>query len=172
MEHQRPLPRLPLVARLFPPDTDPLPPRRRSARHGLRVPAGPQQKLRSAPSRAFSHRYVLPASKGSSPPLLIPPDAPLIYRDHPEEEEDDEEGGGDDEESSRAVAVGLRGPAARRAHIAKALFYAVQVFYSFFIMLLFMTYNGWVMLAVAVGAFLGFVLWGGKGEATKSVACH
>lgn len=37
--------------------------------------------------------------------------------------------------------------------------------------LLFMTYNGWVMLAVAVGAFVGYLLFG-QGSATKSVACH
>lgn len=34
-----------------------------------------------------------------------------------------------------------------------------------------MTYNGWVMIAVAVGASLGYVLWGGT-SATKAVACH
>jgi copper transporter 1 len=37
--------------------------------------------------------------------------------------------------------------------------------------LLFMTYNGWVMLAVAVGAFVGYLAFGG-GSSTKSVACH
>ena len=37
--------------------------------------------------------------------------------------------------------------------------------------LLFMTYNGWVMLAVAVGAFLGYLGFGGS-TSTKSVACH
>jgi hypothetical protein len=37
--------------------------------------------------------------------------------------------------------------------------------------LLFMTYNGWVMLAVAVGAFIGYMAFG-SGGATKSVACH
>lgn len=37
--------------------------------------------------------------------------------------------------------------------------------------LLFMTYNGYVMLAVAVGAFVGYMAFGG-GSATKSVACH
>ena len=59
----------------------------------------------------------------------------------------------------------------------KAVLYAVQVFYSFFIMLLFMTYNGWVMLAVAVGAFAGYLIFGdanggGGASATKTVACH
>ena len=37
--------------------------------------------------------------------------------------------------------------------------------------LLFMTYNGWIMLAVAVGAAVGHLLFG-VSPATKSVACH
>ncbi len=37
--------------------------------------------------------------------------------------------------------------------------------------LLFMTYNGWVMLSVAVGAFVGYLAFGNS-SATKSVACH
>merc|ERR1712098_123317 len=65
-----------------------------------------------------------------------------------------------------------RSSAEQRGTIVKAAFYAVQVFYSFFIMLLFMTYNGWVMLAVAVGAFFGYLLFGAHTSATKSVACH
>ena len=59
----------------------------------------------------------------------------------------------------------------KKTKLVKAAFYAVQVFYSFFIMLLFMTYNGWVMLAVAAGAFIGYLGFGG-GSSTKSVACH
>ncbi|PSK60711.1 Copper transport protein CTR2 [Elsinoe australis] len=59
----------------------------------------------------------------------------------------------------------------QKTKIIKAAFYAVQVFYSFFIMLLFMTYNGWVMFAVAAGAFVGYLMFGGT-SATKSVACH
>ncbi|KAF2270695.1 Ctr copper transporter [Lojkania enalia] len=55
--------------------------------------------------------------------------------------------------------------------LVKAVLYAVQVFYSFFIMLLFMTYNGWVMLAVAVGAFVGYMLFSNSSP-TKSAACH
>lgn len=34
-----------------------------------------------------------------------------------------------------------------------------------------MTYNGWVMLSVAVGAFIGYVVFSNT-SATKSVACH
>ncbi|MCJ1478492.1 hypothetical protein MMC13_007172 [Lambiella insularis] len=63
------------------------------------------------------------------------------------------------------------GQAHQRAKLVKAAFYALQVFYSFFIMLLFMTYNGWVMFSVAVGAFIGY-LGSAGGSATKSAACH
>lgn len=35
-----------------------------------------------------------------------------------------------------------------------------------------MTYNGFVMLAVAVGAFVGYLTFGGAAPAAKSVACH
>lgn len=37
--------------------------------------------------------------------------------------------------------------------------------------LLFMTYNGWIMLAVAVGAFVGYIMFS-ESSSTKSVACH
>ncbi|QKX57509.1 uncharacterized protein TRUGW13939_04623 [Talaromyces rugulosus] len=40
------------------------------------------------------------------------------------------------------------------------------------LLLLFMTYNGWIMLAVAVGAFVGYLVFGGGSSATKSAACH
>jgi len=60
---------------------------------------------------------------------------------------------------------------AKKGKVIKAALYAVQVFYSFFIMLLFMTYNGWVMLAVAVGAFFGYLFFS-NASSTKSVACH
>ncbi|KAF2674668.1 Ctr copper transporter [Microthyrium microscopicum] len=76
-------------------------------------------------------------------------------------------------ESSSLLAVGSARPQAERtSEIVKAALYAVQVFYSFFIMLLFMTYNGYIMLAVAVGAFIGHLAFGAKTPATKSAACH
>ncbi|PSN63458.1 Ctr copper transporter [Corynespora cassiicola Philippines] len=59
----------------------------------------------------------------------------------------------------------------QQTKLVKAALYAVQVFYSFFIMLLFMTYNGWIMLAVAVGAFVGYMLFSNS-PPTKSAACH
>lgn len=38
--------------------------------------------------------------------------------------------------------------------------------------LLFMTYNGWVMIAVTVGAFVGYLVFGHSTSATKDGACH
>ncbi|KAL2756286.1 hypothetical protein ACRALDRAFT_1063728 [Sodiomyces alcalophilus JCM 7366] len=60
----------------------------------------------------------------------------------------------------------------KTAHITKAALYALQNFYAFMIMLIFMTYNGWVMIAVAVGAFVGYVLFGNSTTSTKENACH
>ncbi|KFY05939.1 hypothetical protein V492_08227 [Pseudogymnoascus sp. VKM F-4246] len=60
----------------------------------------------------------------------------------------------------------------RRAQVARSALYAVQTFYAFMIMLLFMTYNGQVMIAVAVGAFVGHLAFGGSTTATRETACH
>jgi hypothetical protein len=38
--------------------------------------------------------------------------------------------------------------------------------------LVFMTYNGWVMVAVSLGAFVGYLLFGHSTSATKDNACH
>lgn len=35
-----------------------------------------------------------------------------------------------------------------------------------------MTYNGWVMVAVTVGAFVGYLLFGNNTSATKETQCH
>ncbi|KAK1063293.1 copper transpport protein [Friedmanniomyces endolithicus] len=59
----------------------------------------------------------------------------------------------------------------QKGKVVKAALYGVQVFYSFFIMLLFMTYNGWIMLAVGFGAFVGYLMFGGS-SIVKSAACH
>ncbi|PHH86943.1 hypothetical protein CDD83_9558 [Cordyceps sp. RAO-2017] len=62
--------------------------------------------------------------------------------------------------------------AGQRAHVIKALLYALQNFYAFMLMLIFMTYNGWVMIAVSLGAFFGYLLFGQTTSATKDNACH
>ncbi|KAI9745319.1 MAG: hypothetical protein M1818_001599 [Claussenomyces sp. TS43310] len=60
----------------------------------------------------------------------------------------------------------------KRAHVVKAALYAIQNFYAFMLMLLFMTYNGWVMICVSLGAFVGYLLFGGNTPATRDTACH
>ncbi|KAF2468213.1 Ctr copper transporter [Lindgomyces ingoldianus] len=77
-----------------------------------------------------------------------------------------------DESSSLLMPGRISGRVSeRQTKIVKAVLYAVQVFYSFFIMLLFMTYNGWIMFAVAVGAFVGYMLFSNS-PPTKTAACH
>ncbi|KAI0779472.1 Ctr copper transporter [Fomes fomentarius] len=67
------------------------------------------------------------------------------------------------------------------ARITRAALYGAQVFLSFFLMLVFMTYNAYLILATVIGAALGHfifsshmnidaVLYGG-GE-NKGMACH
>ncbi|KAH6606499.1 hypothetical protein Trco_005652 [Trichoderma cornu-damae] len=60
----------------------------------------------------------------------------------------------------------------KRGHVIKAALYAIQNFYAFMLMLVFMTYNGWVMVAVSLGAFFGYLLFGHSTSATKDNACH
>lgn len=71
--------------------------------------------------------------------------------------------------NSNAVAL-------RQYKIKQSLFYGFQVGYSFMLMLVFMTYNGWFMIAVVIGAVIGKQLWGdctsdAIGE-SRSMACH
>ncbi|KAJ5210455.1 Ctr copper transporter [Penicillium cf. griseofulvum] len=76
------------------------------------------------------------------------------------------------ESSSLLVGSDNRGALARKGKLTMAALYAIQVFYSFFIMLLFMTYNGQVMIAVAVGAFIGYLIFSEGTPASKTIACH
>lgn len=62
----------------------------------------------------------------------------------------------------------------RRRHLVKSLLYAFQVGISFMLMLVFMTYNVYVMLAVVVGSGLGYYFFNNdpNGLAGKTMACH
>ncbi|KAK0392764.1 hypothetical protein NLU13_2259 [Sarocladium strictum] len=62
--------------------------------------------------------------------------------------------------------------AGKRAHLTKSLLYGLQNFYAFMLMLVFMTYNGWVMISVSLGAFLGYYFFGETTSSTKENACH
>ncbi|XWW97261.1 hypothetical protein V2A60_005243 [Cordyceps javanica] len=60
----------------------------------------------------------------------------------------------------------------RHSHLIKSLLYGLQNFYALMLMLVFMTYNGWVMVSVGLGAFLGYYVFGNHSSATKEGACH
>lgn len=59
----------------------------------------------------------------------------------------------------------------RAGAIKSSILYAFLVGYSFMLMLVFMTYNGYYMLAVVIGAGVGHFLWA-KDETTKPLICH
>ncbi|XP_033122981.1 LOW QUALITY PROTEIN: high affinity copper uptake protein 1-like, partial [Anneissia japonica] len=48
------------------------------------------------------------------------------------------------------------------AHFLQTLLHVIQVTISYFLMLIFMTYNGWLCIAVALGAGTGYFLFGWK----------
>lgn len=64
----------------------------------------------------------------------------------------------------------------RRNKLYNSCLYGLQVGYSFMLMLVFMTYNGWLMIAVVLGAIWGHYSWGSHvktlAEDIPAMACH
>lgn len=55
----------------------------------------------------------------------------------------------------------------------RSTLYAILVAISFWLMLVFMTYNGYLMIAVVLGAGVGHYVFGkGRLNASRSVQCH
>ncbi|KAK9353457.1 Ctr copper transporter family-domain-containing protein [Lipomyces doorenjongii] len=52
----------------------------------------------------------------------------------------------------------------------RPVLYAIQVIYSFFLMLTAMTYNGWIIIAIGVGALIGHLLFGEKAR-PRTMCC-
>ncbi|KAK9327416.1 Ctr copper transporter family-domain-containing protein [Lipomyces starkeyi] len=52
----------------------------------------------------------------------------------------------------------------------RSVLYAIQVMYSFFLMLTAMTYNGWIIIAIGVGALIGHLLFGEKAQ-PRTICC-
>lgn len=51
--------------------------------------------------------------------------------------------------------------------------YAILVAISFWLMLVFMTYNGYLMIATVLGAGFGHLVFGnGKLKASRDIQCH
>lgn len=61
----------------------------------------------------------------------------------------------------------------RRRQFVKSILYALQVGVSFMLMLVFMTYNVYVMGAVVLGSGMGYYFFNSDPNgASKSMACH
>ncbi|KAF8844703.1 Ctr copper transporter [Paxillus ammoniavirescens] len=60
--------------------------------------------------------------------------------------------------------------------VLRAVLYGASVFLSFFLMLVFMTYNAYLILAVVVGAAIGHYVFGGyvdfDNTGGKGMSCH
>ncbi|ORX99321.1 Ctr-domain-containing protein [Basidiobolus meristosporus CBS 931.73] len=55
----------------------------------------------------------------------------------------------------------------------RSLLYALQVLVSFFLMLVFMTFNGYLMFSTIIGAALGFLVFARDGITSgKELSCH
>ncbi|GAN01002.1 copper transporter [Mucor ambiguus] len=58
-------------------------------------------------------------------------------------------------------------------HVLRSMVYAVLVAISFWLMLVFMTYNGYLMIATVLGAGFGHLVFGnGKLKASRDIQCH
>lgn len=71
---------------------------------------------------------------------------------------------------SRTNIIGTGERTVNKYRMTRGIFYGLQVGASFWLMLVFMTYNGWLMIAVVLGAAIGNYLWGDSGE--RHLACH
>jgi copper transporter 1 len=60
-----------------------------------------------------------------------------------------------------------------RQELLRSTLYAVLVGISFWLMLVFMTYNGYLMIATVLGAGFGHFIFGrGKLSASRNIQCH
>lgn len=74
-----------------------------------------------------------------------------------------------------AVPSASNSASLKQVRLKQSLFYGFQVGYSFMLMLVFMSYNGWFMIAVVLGAVVGNQLWNRDvfdNESNRSLACH
>ncbi|KAG7196200.1 uncharacterized protein KQ657_000212 [Scheffersomyces spartinae] len=60
----------------------------------------------------------------------------------------------------------------KQFRVKQAITYGIQVGYSFLLMLVFMTYSGWLWIAIVLGAGLGKFFWGSGLATPRSLACH
>ncbi|GBB90545.1 hypothetical protein RclHR1_17530003 [Rhizophagus clarus] len=56
--------------------------------------------------------------------------------------------------------------------LVRTLIHTAQVFLSFFLMLIFMTYNGFMMISVIIGAAIGYLIFANRILDSGSKLCH
>jgi len=78
------------------------------------------------------------------------------------------ENGGAEKETHKTVQV----PMLSCMHIRQTCLHVVQVVLSYFLMLIFMTYNYWLCLAVAAGAGAGYFFFGWKKSLVVDITEH
>ncbi|XP_013786506.1 high affinity copper uptake protein 1-like [Limulus polyphemus] len=59
-----------------------------------------------------------------------------------------------------------------RPHVIQTMLHVVQFVISYFLMLIFMTYNVWLCISVALGAGVGFFLFGGMRDIAVHITEH
>lgn len=60
----------------------------------------------------------------------------------------------------------------QQQRVTRSVFYAILVAISFWLMLVFMTYNGFLMLSVVIGAGIGHYAFGGNLSSDRGIQCH
>ncbi|PVU97578.1 hypothetical protein BB559_001958 [Furculomyces boomerangus] len=57
--------------------------------------------------------------------------------------------------------------------LAKSVVYGIMMFYSYCLMLIFMTYNGFLMISITLGAIVGNYYFGSQdASANRAISCH
>jgi len=83
--------------------------------------------------------------------------------------------------SGRPKKVSFSTPVPFYPRVLRATLYGAQIFVSFFLMLVFMTYNAYLILAVVLGASIGHFVFGAVmdvesvlagGDSGRGMACH
>ncbi|CCA67599.1 related to a putative low-affinity copper transport protein [Serendipita indica DSM 11827] len=91
----------------------------------------------------------------------------------------------EDDTQEEALLIALKGDQSMEvpltSRLLRASLYGASVFVSFFLMLVFMTYNAYLILATVIGAALGHFIYGsrmdpdailGAGIAPRGMSCH
>ncbi|KAK9447067.1 Ctr copper transporter family-domain-containing protein [Limtongia smithiae] len=128
--------------------------------------------------------------KVASSPLLAAEPRRIVLQDSSDDEEvaDDSANGSSSRAAAArrrlyknygaigAVQVESREFIRRNSRAVRAVMYGVQVVFSFFIMLVAMTYNGPIIMAVGLGAIIGNYIFTSTSSAEdaeiKSLSCH